>query len=188
MPSQRHPVFLKHLGSSRAYQPGLVQLLCKHKYVHNPFYLMRKRQFWYLSLNARLLQCRHPAILPTCWPRSRFRRGRVLHCCFFISLIWWRIKFFLSFDAYFRFVTDSLKKKKRLREPIYTLLLTGIPIYSSASERKPSIQHIHVMVCATEPLLCTTFHPSQSPLIYKEKKNIPVTFLNITFSIMLRMK
>lgn len=49
---------------------------------------------------------------PTCCPRSCLRRGRVLHHCFLTSLSWWRIKFLLSFDAYFCFVTNSLEKKK----------------------------------------------------------------------------
>lgn len=48
------------------------------------------------------------------------------------------------------------------------LWLPGILIYPQ-SEQKPSMQHRYV-IFITELLLCQTFHPSPSPLIYKEKK------------------
>lgn len=155
----------------------------------------KKMPVFTCEFKCQTVKIQSPCTLPTCWPRSCFRRGCVLHIarCFFIPLTGWRIKLLLSFDAYFCFVTNSLRKKKQTNNTIQKDFVSLLQCIMAS-------RHTNLSAVRTETLQCNTCDlyywtaslqsfPSLSisPYIQGKKKN-PATFLNITFSIMLRMK
>lgn len=120
-------------------------------------------------IKCQTVKIQSPCTSPTCWPRSCFRRGCILHIarCFFISLAGWRIKLLLSFDAYFCFVTNSLRKKKQTNNTTQKDFVSLLPCIMAS-------RHINLSAVRTETLQCNTYKWSILLNCFFAKLSIPL--------------